>query len=305
MVQEFPIPKNIGYIRIFLGMVNQLSKFSPHIAEATRPLGELHRKDRAWVWEEAQREAFNDVRTILTTAQILALFDPTQETVVSTDASCYGLGAVLLQRQPDGMMKPVSYNYCSLSPTEQRYAQIEKEALTWACERFSDYLVGLKFTIETNHKPLVPLFSYKNLDELQLRVQRFRMRMIRFVFSMSVIADRAPLNTVDIDTQEEANAFVDYIIQSLPATESRLEEIHQQRQQDEVCKLLANYCRQGWPHKKQLIEATRPYFSVADKLSVEKGLLLRGCRIVIPTSMRQEILDRLHAGHQGIVKCQA
>ena len=74
----------------------------------------------------------------------------------------------------------------AMSPTEQRYTQIEKEALdlTWACERFQDFLVGLNFQIETDHKPLVPLFSSKLLDELPLHVQRFRMRMMRFSFSI-------------------------------------------------------------------------------------------------------------------------
>ena len=74
-----------------------------------------------------------------------------------------------------------------MTTTEQRYAQIEKEALgvTWACERFQDYLVGMRFHIETDHKPLVPLLSSKNLDELPIRIQRFRLRLMRFCYSIS------------------------------------------------------------------------------------------------------------------------
>ena len=316
-IQDYQTPTNVGDVRRFLGMVNQLSKFSPHLAEKTRPLRELLQKDRAWLWSDSQQRAFEEVKKSLTTAPLLSLFDPTKETVVSADASSYGLGAVLLQRQPDGGMRPISYNSRSMSPTEQRYAQIEKEALalTWACERFSDYLVGLTFTIETDHKPLVPLFSYKNLDELPLRVQRFRMRMMRFSFSIHhipgrnlTVADalsRAPLQEVDPDLQDEADAFVNHTIQSLPATEGRLEEIRQKQRQDDVCRLLVKYSRQGWPDQKQLTNATRPFFSVASELSIERGLLLRGGRIVVPTSMRKEVLEKLHAGHQGIVKCRA
>ena len=86
----------------------------------------------------------------------------------------------MMQRQPTGDLKPVAYISKSMTSTEQKYAQIEKEALafTWACERLSDNLVGLKFHIQTDHKPLVPLFSSKHLDELPIRVQRFRLRMM-------------------------------------------------------------------------------------------------------------------------------
>lgn len=130
----------------------------------------------------------------------------------------------------------------SLSPTEQRYAQIEKEALafTWTCDRLSDYLIGIKFHIQTDHKPLVPLFSTKNFDEIPVRVQRFRLRMMRFEHSIShlpgklvVIADtlsRAPSsepNDSDLMLQQETRAFIDMIVNSLPATEKRLSEIVQ------------------------------------------------------------------------------
>ena len=73
-----------------------------------------------------------------------------------------------------------------MTETEQRYAQIEKEALalTWACERLSQYLLGSRFILETDHKPLIPLLSTKDLEELPIRVQRFRLRMMRYDYDV-------------------------------------------------------------------------------------------------------------------------
>ena len=186
-IQEFKTPRNVGDIRRFLGMCNQLSKFAPNLADQTKPLRQLLNKRSQWVWEQPQRSALREVKEILTTRPVLALFNQTRETIVSADASSYGLGAVLLQRQQDGELKPISYISRSLTPTEQRYAQIEKEALTftWACERFADFLLGMDFHIHTDHKPLVPLFGSKNHDELPIRVQRFRLRMMRYRFTIS------------------------------------------------------------------------------------------------------------------------
>ena len=74
-----------------------------------------------------------------------------------------------------------------MTETETRYAQIEKEALatTWACERFSTYILGMKFMIEMDHKPLVPLLGAKNLDILPNRILRFRLRLARFDYTIS------------------------------------------------------------------------------------------------------------------------
>jgi len=73
-----------------------------------------------------------------------------------------------------------------MSETERRYAQIEKEALavTWACEKFSDYILGRSFHIESDHKPLIPILSTKHLDQLPPRVLWFRLRLAKFDYSI-------------------------------------------------------------------------------------------------------------------------
>ena len=142
------------------GLHLQMGKFIPNLAEKTKPLREPLQKDAAWILDSAQQSSFEELKNLLASSPILLFYDPSFQTILSADTSSFGLGAVLLQRQPPGDLKPVAYVPRSMTPTEQRYAQKEKEALPfpWACERLSTYLIGLRFHIETDHKPLVPLF---------------------------------------------------------------------------------------------------------------------------------------------------
>ena len=256
---------------------------------------------------------------MLTTCPILAPFDLNLETVVSADASSYGLGAVLLQKQKGGELKPVAYISRLMTATEQRYAQVEKEALafTWACERLQDYLVGLTFHIQTDHKPLVPLFSTKNLDELPIRIQRFRLRMMRFHFTILHVPDkdlgtadmlsRAPAGNStsdDLLLQNEVTAYVHAVMQSLPATEMQLKRIAQHQKEDAVCRYLLEYCQSGWPQKQQLPAPISPYYWVSAEITIANDLLMWGNRIIIPESLQQEMLEKVHEGHLGITKCR-
>ena len=148
-------------------MVNQLGKSTPNLSSLSQPLRELLSSKRSWCWGPSQEESFRQVKLELTKPTVLSLYNPSAPSKVSADASSYGLGTVLLQ-ETDTTWRPVAYASRSLSNTEKRYTQIEKEALvvTWACSKFSNYILGRPFLIETDHKPLVPILSTKHLDDL-------------------------------------------------------------------------------------------------------------------------------------------
>ena len=134
----------------------------------------------------------------------------------------------------------------------------EAVATTWALEHWSDLLIGLKFHVETDHKPLMPLFSTKLIDELPVRIQRFHMRLLRFDFTISHVPGkslmtvdtllRVPLDKGLIDSDDsderhkeaelrkEAEAYVRAILIYLPASDTRLEEIRSERKKDEISK---------------------------------------------------------------------
>ena len=110
-------------------------------------------------------------KQLLISAPALALYDYKLPTTVVSDASKCGLGAALKEQQADADWKPVAFASRALSATEQRYALTEKESLgvTWACEKFTEYALGMTFHVETDQKPLVSLLGYKYLDELSLQ----------------------------------------------------------------------------------------------------------------------------------------
>ena len=299
-------------------MVNQLGKFSQNLAQISRPLRELLSAKSTWVWGPSQEESFSSIKAELCQPTVLAFYDPDAEILISADASSYGLSAVLLQKMGHDW-KPVSYASRSLLDAETHYAQIEKEALaiTWACEKFSDYVLGRRFAIETDHKPLVPLLSTKLFDNLPPRVLRFRLRLMRFDFTIHHVpgklmytADtlsRAPTSTPHksaVYLQEDVERLVAVVCSNLPGSEDLIEKYRVAQSQDSTVMTLVSYCSSGWPDKHRLKAEVKPYWEHRGKLTVNRGLLLFGDRIIIPKQLQAHTLEKIHQGHQGIERCR-
>ena len=200
-IEKMERPQNVAELRRFLGMINHKQKFIENLSEKTMPLRDLLSNKNEWHWGQAQEESFSRLKKEMTQAPVLAHYCSEKETIISADASSYGLGAVLLQVQEDDTKKPIAYASRSMTSTEQRYAQIEKEALatTWACEKFADFVLGKEFLIETDHKPLVPLLGSKCLQDMPPRIQRFRMQLMCLLIPNSpvMIVPAKDLTTAD------------------------------------------------------------------------------------------------------------
>ena len=92
-------------------------------------------------------------------------------------------------------------------------------------------------------------------------------------------------------------------MKNLPTTESRLQEIREKLQQDEVCRQIMSHCGNGWPERQHVKGVIKPYYQFSGELSVQQGLIPKGNRLVIPTTMHLDILYKLYEGHLGITKC--
>ena len=315
-IENMETPKSITDLHRFVGMVNQLGKFSPNIADLAQPLRACLSTRNAWTWGPTQEKAFSKVKQELVGTPTLALYDPKLRTKIMADASSFGLGAVLMQEHHKEW-RPVAYASRAMSNTERHYAQIEKEALaiiTWACEKFRTYVMGLTFLVETDHKLLVPLLSTKHLELLPPRLIRFRLRLGHFSYTIEHIPGKL-LYTADVLSRASESASPDSVINDMevfvassvvagvPASSKRLEIYSEAQKQDGICKQIRKLCSTSWPTKERTPLELKPYWTVKPSFSMGDDLLMFNCRIVVPKSLQKETLEKIHQGHQGIERC--
>lgn len=316
-IMEMPSPTNVGELRQVLGLINYVGKFLPGLSTTLQPVTDLLKKESEWTWDELQEQALQKAKAMLSTAPALVYYDPNRRTVVSADASSFGLGATLLQEH-DGELRPVAFCSRTLTETEKRYSQIEKECLAavWSCERFARYVQGMdSFCLQTDHKPLVPLINACDLDKAPVRCQRLLMRLMRFNLTavhvpgkQLVVADalsRSPLShDTESETDQQVKAYVEAVVTNKPVSLDKLGEIREATANDAELQSVTACIRNGWPRGMAGFHSSAAFHAARHQLSEAEGLVLYHDRIVIPAPLRAKILEQIHEGHQGLTKCR-
>jgi len=308
-INEMPSPTCKQDVKRLLGMVNYLQRFAPNLSSITAPLRDLLKEGIHFQWDAVHEQSFFAVKRIISEAPVLKFFDPNDNVEIQCDASDRGLGACLMQNG-----QPVAYASRSMTDTEVNYAQIEKEmlAIVFAVERFEQCVYGRPVKVQTDHKPLESIFK-KSLTSAPKRLQRMLLRLQRFDLDVSykkgtemVLADTLSRAYQESSIQGETEKDVESINMAhyLPVKEDTLLKIQSSTETDSVLQQLKAAIRQGWPLLKENVAVCiQDYFPFRDELTLQNGLIFKGERLVIPTSLRHSILEKLHSSHIGIQGC--
>lgn len=182
-VSKFPVPKTQHEIRQFIGLASFFRRFVKDFAVIARPLTDLLRKNSVWTWTDEHDNAFSTLKKALTERPVLALYNPSAQTELHTDASKNGLAGILLQKGTDEKLHAVSYYSRKTTDDEKKLHSFELEtlAVVASLNRFRVYLIGIPFKIYTDCNALRSTLTKRDLIP---RIARWWIQMQEFDFSV-------------------------------------------------------------------------------------------------------------------------
>lgn len=327
-IQACRAPNTKEELRSFLGLVTYVSRFIPDLTTVNYPLRQLLKMESSFEWRKDHQVSFDKVKALLGSAESLGYYDPKDRTLVVTDASAVGLGAVLIQFK-NCRPRVISFASKSLTNTEKAYPPIEKEALgiVWAVERFKIYLLGIIFELETDHRPLETLFS--TTSKPTARIERWLLRLQAFKFKVvyrkgsANLADclsRLASHVEDPNWTEESEVYIRRaVVQSIsslsaagndPDFDAETEDVIRAIQESAAIDISEVISATEGDKELQILiaaitggnwdkEELKPYKPFRLEFSYINKLIMRGTKLVIPSSLRSRMCELAHEGHPG------
>ena len=324
-LKEAPYPENLSELVSFIGAINYYAKFIPNLSTIAEPLNRLRGTNVKWNFGAEQRKAFDTLKNVLSSDRVLVQYNPDLPVKVDSDASKSGLGAVISHILPDGSERPIEYASRSLNKAEKNYGQIEKEALSlvWAVKKFHRYIFARKFELVTDHKPLKFLLGeHKQIPEMGVsRIQRWGVLLASYQYNLKFrttsnhcnadvcsrfylrIQDNSGLTDPDIADLAGSQVSEVFLTSFEDKAVINHRLISKGTRTDKILSRVVRHVQEGWSNDKT--PNLQPYYQRKDELSVERGCLLWGARVVVPDKLRNDVLQMLHACHPGIVSMKA
>jgi transposase InsO family protein len=189
---DFPVPKNVRELRSFLGATGYVRRFIKDYGKVASPLHKLTSSKGSFQWGDREQIAFDQLKRMITNPPVLVYPDFKQQMILTTDASGLGLGAVLSQKR-DGVDRPIAYASRALSDVEKKRFKdsatgLELLALEWACKHFRQYLLGVKFLVQTDHKALV---GVKHMNNTNPHLMKLKGNLEEFQFDVKYIKGKS------------------------------------------------------------------------------------------------------------------
>ena len=314
-IKEAPSPSNVTELKAYLGLLNYYNKFLPNLSTVLAPVHKLLQKDTKWQWGDAQQAAFNTSKDLMQSAQVLVHYDPEKDIVLSCDASPYGVGAVLSHHMPDGTERPIGFTSRTLNTAERNYSQLDKEGLSvmFGIQRFHKYIYGRRFTIVTDHKPLLSLFNeMKAVPQMaSSRIQRWAVTLRAYEYTIvykegkhhsnADALSRLPLpDTPKVETSEERVLM----LESSDITLVTADQVKAWTDKDPVLSRVREMVHNGWSAKDRG-EEFAPYEVRKLELSIQNGCVMWGSRVVVPKPGQGSVMRQLHQCHPGVSRMKA
>jgi len=312
-IQDIAEPTSKTEMRSLIGLLSFFRNFVKNFSIVASPLYELIKEQSVFKFGENERDALRKLKEEIKNSRALEFFntDPAVKTVLSTDASGVGVGACLLQ-VVSGKEKPICFISRKLSSAEKNYSSSELEmlAVVWAVDRLRQFLYGREFVLRTDHLALKGIFSGKSKKGHSARVNRWASKIMEYKFTVEYIKGSSNLVCDALSrfpcehavNPDEFNFSVALIYDNKSITYSELKEATKEDQLLTTIKtLIANNWQQISPFSNELL----PFSRVKDELSINEGVVLRGDKIIIPTSLQDRLLRLAHTSHMGIAKTKS
>ncbi|GBL95329.1 Transposon Tf2-6 polyprotein, partial [Araneus ventricosus] len=294
-VKNFPRPKNLKQVQMFLGMLNYFRILIYDYAGIVEPLVKLTKKNTPFVWSVECENAFNTVQEIILKKPTLKNFDPNLPISLITDASKIAICGILLQKK-DNVFYPLEFFSRKLTPAECKYPSIRREllAIYASVKHFHDQLLGENFELLTDAKPLT---EYQSLDKNPEIVARWLLYLGTFSFTPTHIP--GSLNPADFLSRvvEENSLNVNNITLFQPNDKLSMQNISIEQKQDAILSKIMNDLSVNKQCKQYFLDTNSGLLMIKNAHKNKKKIVNR---IVIPKSLIKVCIETAHAPHFGV-----